>query len=494
MKINNLLSKELIFTKYFSFKVKHLFLIIILLFALFLRLGFLDVAPFWVDESISSLASVNILEKGVPIFDSGAYYSRALVFHYSQALSMIVFGVTDFGARFPSVIFGLLTVLLAYLIGREYNTKAGLFAALICAVFFLEVFFSKQARFYQLFQLAFFAALFFLYKSRKNNKFLLPAVISFLIAVDTQPAGLFLVPFFIGHIILFNMKKWFYALIPTASIVFEGLGSLSLVSSSNMTSIAETSSQKTVWLYLQEYANYTTNMKILLILFIPGIIWGYFKKKDLTFLIVIPAILLLISIMFLELFALRYVYFFAFILVVFTGVFFGLLCEKFQGNCAPIVFAFFLLILIPSNIFSPLSYTTMLVPTSANLADASAPEIDTKNIPIDLVNLMKESVIVTHYSPSVEWYIKKPAYVLAFSMSGKGDNTISRTNDLNILVDVYSGSPIIFDTNLLPKNYFYVEQDFAYSKLKTDQRELASKIKNNCVKSFENKDLRVYSC
>ncbi len=333
-----------------------------------------------------------------------------------------------------------------------------------------------------------------MYKSKNNNKFLLPAVISFLIAVDTQPAGLFLVPFFIGHIILFNIKKWFYAIIPTASAVFEGLGSLSLVSNSNMATIAETSAQKTVWIYLKEYISYTINMKILLILFIPGIIWGYFKKKNLTFLIVVPAILLLISIMFLELFALRYVYFFAFILVVFTGVFFGLLCEKFSGNYAPIVFAFFLLILIPSNIISPLSYTTMLTPTSANLADASAPEIDTKNIPTDLVNLMKEGVIVTHYSPSVEWYIKKPAYVLDFSMSGKSSGTISRTNDSNVLVDVYSGSPIIFDTNLLPKNYFYVEQDFAYSKLKSGQRELASKIKDNCVKSFENKDLRVYSC
>jgi len=111
---------------------------IVLLFGLFLRISYLDAPSFWVDESISSNAAVKILEKGFPIFDSGAFYSRAMLFHYSQSISMIIFGINDFGARFPSVIFGLLTIILAYLFGKEFGgKKAGLMMALFCSIFFL---------------------------------------------------------------------------------------------------------------------------------------------------------------------------------------------------------------------------------------------------------------------------------------------------------------------------------------------------------------------
>ena len=45
-------------------------------------------------------------------------------FHYTMALSFILFGMTDFAARLPSVFFGSLTIILAYLIGKEYS-KSG---------------------------------------------------------------------------------------------------------------------------------------------------------------------------------------------------------------------------------------------------------------------------------------------------------------------------------------------------------------------------------
>ena len=127
-------------------------LILILLFAFFIRIYSLGNTPFWIDESISSIASRNIIEKGIPQFDSGVLYDRAYVFHYLQSF-FFIFGVNDFTARLVSVIFGLLTVLLAYLIGKEYFKSGGLISALFMAVFYLEVFYSRQARFYQLFQL-----------------------------------------------------------------------------------------------------------------------------------------------------------------------------------------------------------------------------------------------------------------------------------------------------------------------------------------------------
>ena len=158
-------------------KLYIILLLLILLFSFYLRVFALGEAPFWIDESISSIASKNILEKGLPIFDSGLFYGRSLVFHYSQSVSMLLFGINDFGARFPSVIFGLLTIILAFLFGREFFSESSeknyyaLIPALVFGLFFLEVFFSRQARFYQLFQLAFFATIYLMYKSKDNNNF-----------------------------------------------------------------------------------------------------------------------------------------------------------------------------------------------------------------------------------------------------------------------------------------------------------------------------------
>ena len=69
-------------------KSEIILLIIILLFAFFIRIYALGNAPFWIDESISSIASENILEKGLPTFDSGALYDRAYVkAYFCQILS-----------------------------------------------------------------------------------------------------------------------------------------------------------------------------------------------------------------------------------------------------------------------------------------------------------------------------------------------------------------------------------------------------------------------
>ena len=169
---------------YMNKKLEISLLVLILLFGLFLRVYELGKAPLWIDEATSAIAGKEIIEKGVPEFDSGLLYDRALVFHYSEAL-MLLFGLTDFNARFISVIFGLFTILLAYLIGREYSKTGGLISALFVSVFYLEVFFSRQARFYQMFQFMFFLSLYLLYKSKDKPKFIYYALVSMFICIDT---------------------------------------------------------------------------------------------------------------------------------------------------------------------------------------------------------------------------------------------------------------------------------------------------------------------
>ena len=248
---------------------EYLLLAIILVFGFFLRIWKLGLPSLWIDESTSAIASMNILAKGLPLFDSGLLYGRAYLFHYLQAF-FLLFGQTEFLARFVSVIFGLLTIFLAYKIGKEYSKSGGLISALFIAVFYLEVFYSRQARFYQLFQLMFFLSLYLLYKSKDNPKYLYASLIAFFITINTQIAGLVLAPFFIIHIVVYS-KKWrkYLAILPGISLIqkFFPAKGLSADSASSVVN------------YASRYAGYTHNLLYMIILFVPGVIWGFFKKK-----------------------------------------------------------------------------------------------------------------------------------------------------------------------------------------------------------------------
>ncbi len=446
-------------------------LILILLFAFFIRIYSLGNTPFWIDESISSIASRNIIEKGIPQFDSGVLYDRAYVFHYLQSF-FFIFGVNDFTARLVSVIFGLLTVLLAYLIGKEYFKSGGLISALFMAVFYLEVFYSRQARFYQLFQLMFFLSLYLLYKSKENPKLIYSALISFIITVDIQTAGLVLVPFFIIDILMYNKK--YLSLIPLGVFIYKFIG-LFKVSSSSTTSAVN---------YISKYSSYLTNIKYLFILFVPGAIWSFKKNKRLTFLLIVPSLMLLCGIFFVKYFALRYAYFFVFPLVLYSSLLISFLYEKY-GKL--ILISALILLIFPSNLIFPYTYVNVIIPVDKNYYDVSAPEINYKDIPEDIVVELKDNTLITMFSSGVEWYIKKPDYVFPFSMTGAGNDTISYNN-----VDIYTGAPILTER---PEGSFYFIIDyFSYTKLKPFQIEKLNDIIFGCTIVYENDDLKIHKC
>ncbi len=461
-------------------KSEYILLSIIITFAFFLRIYALGNSPFWIDESISSSASKIILQKGAPVFDSGLFYSRALVFHYLQSFYLL-FGLTEFNARFVSVIFGLLTIVLAYFIGKEYSSSGGIISALFMSIFYLEVFFSRQARFYQLFQLMFFLSLYLLYKSKDNPKYLYLALIALAITINTQFAGIILIPFFMIYMIFYiKGKKYAYlSVIPFGFLIYKLTSAFSLTSSF----------LPRVSFYISQYFSYASNMYYLLIFFVPGVIWAFYKRKNLTSLILVPSLVLLVGIFFLNLFAFRYIYFFVFPLVLYSSLLFSFLYEKY-GKI--MLISIFLLILLPSNLFFPYTYVNVLSPIKYNYNDISAPEINLKNIPLELVSELKSGELMCLFSPSVEWYIKKPAYVFPFSMSGIGKDSISYINKENEKVDVYSGSKML--TTKPNESFYFILDYFSATKLKPFQREQLQVILENCTGSYGNENVQIYSC
>jgi len=485
-------------------------LIAILVFAFFLRIYALSYSPLWIDEATSGMAARMILEKGVPVFDSGALYARAYVYHYSEAF-FLLFGQNDFDARIFSVIIGMLTIVLGYYIGKEYSKTGGIFVALFMSIFYLEVYFSRQGRFYQLFQLMFFLCLYLLYKSGEKSKdgkknryqtlYLILSIVAFFIALDTQLEALILAPFIILHILIYNTKfNKLLAILPAIPLIQKFMPTVSLSTGST---------QATKVNYAQSYFGYAQNLHYLLIFMIPGLVWAFFKKKKLTLLIIIPSLVLLSGILFIQLFALRYVSFIAFPIVIYSSILFSFLYEKY-GKL--MLIAIIAIILIPSNLVYPYTYVNVINPIDHNHAygDFTTPETNYKIVPPQILSELKnqDNTLITFYSTDVEWYIRKPDLVIPFSLDGIGNDEVSynkiTNNNLNTNltrlnltvnpVDIYSGAPIIDYTKNMKKPFYVTQDTFSHSKLTTSQLIDYNNLVEGCPIIYSANDLKIIEC
>ena len=480
------------------FNIELVLLLAILAFAFFLRVYALGSSPFWIDEATSSMASKMILEKGVPVFDSGLVYSRAYVFHYTQSF-FLLFGINEFNARLASVLFGILTIILGYFIGREYSKSGGIITALFLSIFFLEVFYSRQARFYQLFQLMFFLSIYLLYKSgevtkegkhsKKQTVYLILSLIAFFIALDTQIAALVLAPFFILHILIYNTRfNKILSIIPAIPLIQKFMPAVGLSSAAAGNSMN----------YFDSYFSFTYNIKYMLVFFIPGIIWSFIQKKKLTLMIILPSIVLLIGIFGLRVFALRYAYFIVFPLVLYCSLLLSLLYDKF-GKL--ILISIILVVIFPSNLVFPHTYANIIIPVTYNHGynDYSSPETNYKALSDSLVLKLRSNTIVSFFSSDVEWYIKKPSYVIPFSMDGYGEDQISWNKTENgktteEVVDRYSGALMIDYQNPPNKPFYVIADSFSFSKLKPGQKNNFNDLVSNCSTAYSAEDLKIYSC
>lgn len=119
--------------------------------AVIFRMRNLSAAPFWIDESYSAWAARNYLAgEGFsdPAGPSSPYRRGWLTTSLPIAASFSLFGVSEFAARLPMVVYGLLTVGVAYLLGAHFHRLAGYMLATFVAVDPFFVVWSRTARMY----------------------------------------------------------------------------------------------------------------------------------------------------------------------------------------------------------------------------------------------------------------------------------------------------------------------------------------------------------
>lgn len=121
---------------------KVLFIIIItVIFISFFRLG--SITLFDVDEAIFAEATKEMVQGGdwiTPVYDGENRYDKPILFYWLMAGSYKVFGINEFGARFPSALASFFLALSVFFFVRRFSDEKGaIYAAgsLVLSMFFL---------------------------------------------------------------------------------------------------------------------------------------------------------------------------------------------------------------------------------------------------------------------------------------------------------------------------------------------------------------------
>jgi mannosyltransferase len=131
-----------------------LWLSIILAVGLALRVFLIGHESIWLDEAISwQFAHISQHELWTEVLDTHP------PLYYSMLRLWLVFGDSEAALRSLSVVFGMLAILLTYVLGRQIaDARVGLFAAALMATSALQLEYSQEARSYELLTAASLAA------------------------------------------------------------------------------------------------------------------------------------------------------------------------------------------------------------------------------------------------------------------------------------------------------------------------------------------------
>ena len=183
---------------------------LVILIALLFRLINVDRA-FWHDE----LISVKTLDESIlknPFF-YGVTTNLPFFFYLLKIWNAIVsFEVVNF--RILPIMFNLINIIVVYyFIAKNFNTKFGMYAAILLAVSPLQIVYAQELRPYSLTQLLIFLIVIFLYKYFRNSKplYLLIFTLISLISMLTHYVAHFFVvslfPIALGLSFLVNVKE-----------------------------------------------------------------------------------------------------------------------------------------------------------------------------------------------------------------------------------------------------------------------------------------------
>lgn len=190
---------------------------LILFLASFLRLINLN-QSLWLDEAINVLHAKTtgfwwfITKYSIGDFHPPGWFAILWIWGH-------IFGFSEIIVRLPSVILGVVTVWLTYLIGKKlFNKRIGLIAALLLAIAPLHIYYSQEARMYSLSAFGVTLSFYFLDKLLSKEKWsLLGYTISLVLVSYADYLSILVIPAQIIYLVWINKinRKILFAYIIT---------------------------------------------------------------------------------------------------------------------------------------------------------------------------------------------------------------------------------------------------------------------------------------
>lgn len=188
-------------------------LILILSFALFLRVWHLESVPddVYCDEASVGYDAYSILNTGKdfhghswPLFFESFGEWKSPVAIYSTVPSIALFGLNPFATRLPAAIFGVLAILALFLVVRElFNEKAALLASAFMAVSPWALMYSRTAlEAYAALPAIFLFALWFFLKGLRNQRFWIISASLFAVSLYSYFSSRVFIPLFLISLVL----------------------------------------------------------------------------------------------------------------------------------------------------------------------------------------------------------------------------------------------------------------------------------------------------
>ncbi|HEY0340451.1 MAG TPA: glycosyltransferase family 39 protein, partial [Steroidobacteraceae bacterium] len=175
------------------------------------------------DEKTMALPVMNLVEHGVPLMPSGMFYPRAVAQLYLMAASVLAFGQSEWALRLPSVLCGVLLIVLTWKVGQRFLTPLWNLA-LTAAVAFLPSFIedAQTARMYVFLVtcVTAYMALIFAWERSGRVGYLVAAVIALLIGIQFHTLAIFAAFLvFLPALLQGDSRKFWGAVVAFAVIV-----------------------------------------------------------------------------------------------------------------------------------------------------------------------------------------------------------------------------------------------------------------------------------
>lgn len=181
----------------------EVWLIIILIVALFLRLYFFVGISF--NDDSYYLEFSEAIYKGIKLVPSGVEWGIRIAVYYPVVFFWKLFGISEISTSIYFILLSLASIIVTYFIGKElFNKKVGLIASFLLSIFPLDIIYSTQVG--PEIPLQFFSALAILFfiKSEKNKNLLFALITGVSIGLSylTKSVIVVLIPVLASYVFL----------------------------------------------------------------------------------------------------------------------------------------------------------------------------------------------------------------------------------------------------------------------------------------------------